>query len=119
MALMIVNYKKSNSYTRKQSKTLILGIGAGILLYIAMSVIPNIYLVQNGQIEREAFVEVSMSPTETMLGSLPLLLFSGISIAIIFALLHPLSPGGLFLGITEEILTILICRSYVFYKKYI
>ncbi len=88
MALMIVNYKKSNSYTRKQSKTLILGIGAGILLYIAMSVIPNIYLVQNGQIEREAFVEVSMSPTETMLGSLPLLLFSGISIAIIFALLH-------------------------------
>ena len=88
MALMIVNYKKSNSYTRKQSKTLILGIGAGILLFIAMSVIPNIYFVQNGQTEREAFVEVSMSPTETMLGSLPLLLFSGISIAIIFALLH-------------------------------
>ena len=88
MAVMIANYKKSNSYTRKQSKTLILGIGAGILLFIAMSVIPNIYFVQNGQTEREAFVEVSMSPTETMLGSLPLLLFSGISIAIIFALLH-------------------------------
>ena len=88
MAVMIVNYKKSNSYTKKQSKTLILGIGAGILLFIAMSIIPNIYLVQNGQTEREAFVEVSMSPTETMLGSLPLLLFSGISIAIIFALLH-------------------------------
>lgn len=88
MAVMIVNYKKSNSDTRKQSKSLIWGIGAGILLYIAMSVIPNIYLVQNGQAEKEAFVEVSMPPAETMLGSLPLLLFSGISIAIIFALLH-------------------------------
>lgn len=88
MAVMAVNYKKGNSYTRKQSKSLILGIGAGILLFFAMSVIPDIYLVQNRQTEREAFVEVSMSPAETMLSSLPLLLFSGVSIAIIFAVLH-------------------------------
>lgn len=86
--VMAVNYKKSNSYTRKQSKILILGIGTGILLYIAMSVLPNIYLVHNGQTEKETFVEISMQPTETMLNSLPLLLFSGVSIAIIFTLLH-------------------------------
>ncbi len=88
VVVVIINYKKSNSYTRKQSKTLIFGIGAGILLFFAMSVIPNMYLVQNRQTEKEVFVEISMSPAETMLRSLPLLLFSGISIAIIFALLH-------------------------------
>lgn len=88
MAVMAINYKKSNSYNRKQSKTLIFGIGAGILLFFVMYLIPNIYLVQNRQAEKESFVQISMSPTETILSSLPLLLFSGVSIAIIFTLLH-------------------------------
>lgn len=88
MAVMAINYKKSNTYARKQSKILILGIGAGVLLFLAMSVFPNVFLVQNRQAEKEIFVEISMSPTETMLNSLPLLVFSGVSIAIIFTLLH-------------------------------
>lgn len=88
MDIMVINYPKSNSYAGKQSKVLIFGIGTGILLFFAMSVIPNIYLVQNKQAPKETLMKISMMPKETMIGSLPLLLFSGVSIAIIFTLLH-------------------------------
>lgn len=88
LVVMAVNYKESNTYARKQSKILIWGIGAGVLLFLAASVIPNIYLVQNGQAETESFIEISMTPAETVINSFPLLLFSGISVAIIFMLLH-------------------------------
>ncbi len=86
--VMAVNYKKSNDYARKQSKILLSGIGMGIVLFLAASFMPNVYLVQSGQAETEMFVELAIVPTETVMDSLPLLLFSGVSIAIIFMLLH-------------------------------
>ncbi len=88
LIVMIINYKESNTYTRKQSKILICGIGAGGLLFFVASVFPNVYLVQNGQAEKEIFIEISILPTETVIASFPLLLFAGISVAIIFMIIH-------------------------------
>lgn len=88
LAVMAINYKGSNAYARKQSKILIWGIGAGVLLFFVASVFPNIYLVQSGQEETETFMEISILPTETVIASFPLLLFAGISVAIIFMMLH-------------------------------
>lgn len=88
LLLLAVNYKRSNEYTKKQSKILILGFGIGVLLFLAASVVPNIYLVQNGQTDTETFMEISLLPSETVTTSFPLLLFAGISVAIIFTLLH-------------------------------
>lgn len=88
LAVMAINYKGSNAYARKQSKILIRSIGAGVLLFFVASVLPNIYLVQSGQAETETFMEISILPTETVIASFPLLLFAGISVAIIFMMLH-------------------------------
>lgn len=104
LAVMAINYKGSNAYARKQSKILIRSIGAGVLLFFVASVLPNIYLVQSGQAETETFMEISILPTETVIASFPLLLFAGISVAIIFMMLHKenVSTEGLKNTINEE-----------------
>ncbi len=88
LIVMAVNYKKSNSYARKQSKILLSGIGIGTVLFLIASFIPNVYVVQNGRSETETFIELSILPGETVMDSVPLLIFSGVSIAIIFMLLR-------------------------------
>ncbi|WP_310604757.1 sensor histidine kinase [Anaerosporobacter sp.] len=86
--VMSVNYKSSNSYARKQSKILLLGIGIGGVLFLIAYALPNVYVVQTGQPQKEMVMEVAMTASETVDSSLSLLLFSGISISMIFMLLH-------------------------------
>lgn len=88
LIVMGVNYKKSNGYAKKQSKILLSGIGIGVVFFATASFIPSVYLVQNGQSEMETHMELTMIPTETVSSSIPLLLFSGVSIAIIFSLMY-------------------------------
>ena len=88
LIVMGVNYRKSNTYAKKQSKILLFGIGSGVICYCIALFLPNVYLVQNRQDETETFVELSLVPGETMMDAIPLLIFSGVSIAIIVMLLQ-------------------------------
>lgn len=88
LIIMGINYRKSNTYTKKQSKMLLLGIGVGTILFFAASFMPNVYLIQQEPGETEAFVELVLLPTETVMDSVPLLIFAGVSVAIIFMLLQ-------------------------------
>lgn len=88
--VMLMNYKKCNSFAQKQAKVLLTGIGSGVLLYLAASVIPTLYLVQPqaGKNTQVSIINLSLSPAETITPSVPLLLLSGISIAIIYLLIR-------------------------------
>ncbi len=88
LMVMTTNYKKSNAYAKKQCKVLLLGIGIGIVLFLLGSVAPNIYMISNGQAETETYIELAMIPNETVAVSVPLLLFAGVSVSIIFMLIH-------------------------------
>lgn len=87
--VMLFNYKRSNDYARKQMRILMSGIGSGVVLFLAVSVAPYIYLVrpQNSTENVASNVELLVEPAETTISAVPLLLLSGISIAIIFILL--------------------------------
>ena len=85
--LMLTHYKRSNALAKRQMKTLLAGLGAGVIVYLAAATIPNIYLVQPNGHTGDAMVELWLEPTETTIFSVPLLLLSVISITIIFVLL--------------------------------
>lgn len=87
--LMLANYKKSNSFARKQIKALLIGLGVGLIVYLVAATIPSLYLVQpqpSSQVSG-AMIELRLEPTETDVFSIPLLLLSVVSIAIILVLL--------------------------------
>lgn len=93
LIVMISNYKTSNPYTKKQTKILTGGIGAGAMLFMIVSFFPNIYLVQIQDeipqaIENPYWAKMSFIPQKTILTEIPLIILSGVSIAIIFMLLH-------------------------------
>lgn len=87
--LMLENYKKSNSFARKQIKALLIGLGVGLIVYLVAATIPSLYLVQPQPSSQEsgAMIELRLEPTETDVFSVPLLLLSVVSIAIILVLL--------------------------------
>lgn len=85
--LLLASYKKSNAYAKKQIKMLLIGLGVGIIIYLAAVAIPNIYFVQPNGHAAGAMVELWLEPIETTIFSVPLLLLSAISITIIFVLL--------------------------------
>lgn len=85
--LMLANYKKSNAFAKKQIKTLLAGLGVGMIVYLAAAALPNIYLVQpNGHADNTT-VKLWLEPIETTIFSVPLLLLSVASITIILVLL--------------------------------
>lgn len=88
LIMMAVNYKKSNAYARKQSCILLWGMSVGIFLFILASVVPNVYLVQSSQPASETLIQLSITPNETVIASVPLLLFSGVSISILFMMMR-------------------------------
>lgn len=85
--LLLASYKKSNAYAKEQIKMLLIGLGVGIIIYLAAVAIPNIYFVQPNGHTAGAMVELWLEPIETTIFSVPLLLLSAISITIIFVLL--------------------------------
>jgi signal transduction histidine kinase len=87
--LMLANYKKSNAFARKQIKALLIGLGIGLIIYLVAAAIPSFYLVQpqpSSQVNG-TMIELRLEPTETDVFSVPLLLLSVVSIAIILVLL--------------------------------
>ena len=86
--LMAANYRKSNEYSKKQMKILLLGLGLGAFLFLSVSILPDLMIVQNIRADEPVYVEVTMDLGYTVARSVPLLLFTGISAAIIFLLLR-------------------------------
>jgi len=79
-------YRKSNIHAKRQMKILLLGIGGGIILFIVTSIMPYIYAVRTSS---SVPTEIEMILTNDSLGIIrytPLLLLSGLSIAIVFML---------------------------------
>ena len=85
--LMLANYKRSNAFAKKQIKTLLAGLGVGVIVYLPATAIPNIYLVQPSGHADNTMVELLLEPIETTIFSIPLLLLSVVSITIILVLL--------------------------------
>lgn len=85
--LMAIEYRKANIYSKTQMKILFFGIGVGALLFLIVSLLPDIMVVPNVPGEGEVFVEVTMDAANTVSESVPLLLFAGISAAILYVLL--------------------------------
>ncbi len=88
LIVMGIDYRKSNAYARKQSKILLWGIGMGVVLYFLASISPNVFMVQNVESDTQTYIELAVVPSDTVVMSIPLLLFSGVSIAIIFMMLR-------------------------------
>ena len=86
--LMAASYRKSNEYSKKQMKILLLGLGLGAFLFPAISILPDLMIVQNIYSDEAVYIEVTMDLGYTVARSVPLLLFTGISAAIIFLLLR-------------------------------
>ena len=86
--LMAASYRKSNEYSKKQMKILLLGLGLGAFLFLAISILPDLMIVQNIYSDEAVYIEVTMDLGYTVARSVPLLLFTGISAAIIFLLLR-------------------------------
>lgn len=87
LVLMLANHKASNCFAKKQVRALMMGIGAGAVLFVAAWAAPNIYLVQPSP-QMQPVIELSFLPMETIADSLALLLLSAVSIAIMLTLIR-------------------------------
>lgn len=87
--VMAFYYRRSNSYSKKQIRVLLASIGAGIVLYALAYMMPMVYVVRQASVsEGITNIEISFLPETTLLYSIPLLVLSGINVAIIFMLLR-------------------------------
>lgn len=83
---MVFYYRRSNSYAKKQIQVLSAGVGLGILLFLITTNLPYIYIVQTLPNERVSYLEFFLDPSLSLVSHVPLLLFSGISAAIVLVL---------------------------------
>lgn len=86
IATMLFYYRKSNIYAKKQIRVLLMGIAVGFLIFIAAYNLPYMYIVQTLPSEQPTDVEIILNSSHILLFYFPLLLFSGISAAIVLML---------------------------------
>ena len=86
--IMIAYYRGSNIYAKKQIQVLLTGIAAGFVVFVAAYNLPYMYVVQTMPSEQPANVEILLNPSHILMFYVPLLLFSGISAAIVLMLFN-------------------------------
>lgn len=87
LTTMGVHYHQSNAHSRKQIKILVGGIAGGGIIFLWAYLMPYIGLVHTTSVsDIPVTFELALEPTSVLIHSLPLLLFSGVSIAILLVL---------------------------------
>lgn len=85
LVTMSVHYNKSNTHSRKQIKTLIAGMAGGVMIFLLVYFMPYVSFIHTTSDIPITF-EIAIEPASILIYNLPLLLFSGVSIAILFML---------------------------------
>ena len=86
IATMLVYYRRSNTYAKKLMKILLVGISVGFLIFMLAYNLPYMYAVQISPLESATNIEITFSPSLSLVSYIPLLLFSGVSTAIVLVL---------------------------------
>lgn len=79
-------YNKSNIHSKRQMKILLLGVSSGFILFIITSIMPYIYFVRKFNPVPEEIEILLTGDISGVITYTPLLLFSALSIAIVFIL---------------------------------